>query len=73
MVSLKMCVCGGGCFVLFFNSVSVLANAFNHSTWEAEASRFLLVLGQPGLQSEFQDSQSYVTRSCLKNKHKKKI
>ena len=33
--------------------------AFNPSTWEAEA-------GQPGLQSEFQDSQGYTEKPCLK-------
>jgi uncharacterized protein YkwD len=31
------------------------------STWEAEAGR---VGGQPGLQSEFQDSQGYTEKSC---------
>ena len=33
-----------------------MAHAFNPSTWEAEAGGFR-VRGQPGLQSEFQDSQ----------------
>jgi len=43
-----------------------MAHAFNPSTQEAEASGSLWVLGQPGLQSEFQDSQSYAEKSCLK-------
>jgi hypothetical protein len=43
----------------------VVAHAFNPSTWEAEAVR-----GQPGLQSEFQDSQGY--RETLSRKTKKK-
>ena len=31
-----------------------------------------LVQGQPGLQSEFQDSQSYTEKPCLKTKTKQK-
>jgi hypothetical protein len=30
------------------------------------------VRGQPGLQSEFQDSQGYTEKPCLKKKKKKK-
>jgi len=30
------------------------------------------VRGQPGLQSEFQDSQGYTEKPCLKNQKKKK-
>jgi hypothetical protein len=30
------------------------------------------VQGQPGLQSEFQDSQGYTEKTCLKNKKKRK-
>jgi hypothetical protein len=30
------------------------------------------VRGQPGLQSEFQDSQGYTEKPCLENKTKKK-
>jgi len=45
---------------------------FNPSrTREADAGRFLWVRGQAVLQSEFQDSQDYVGRSCLKNQTKK--
>jgi hypothetical protein len=41
----------------------VVAHTFNPSTWEAEAGKFP---GQPGLQSEFQDSQGYTEKPCLK-------
>jgi hypothetical protein len=45
---------------------------FNFSTWEAEVGGSLGVRGQPGLQSEFQDSQGYREKLCLKiNKLKK--
>jgi hypothetical protein len=37
----------------------LVAHIFNPSTREAEA-------GQPDLHSEFQDSQSYIVRYCLK-------
>jgi hypothetical protein len=44
-----------------------VVHAFNPSTWEAEAGRFLSsVRGQPGLQSEFQDSQGYTEKPCPK-------
>jgi hypothetical protein len=33
----------------------------------------LWVWGQPGLQSEFQDSQGYTEKPCLKKKKKKKF
>ena len=49
----------------------MVAHAFNHSTWEAEAGEFLSS-GQPGLQSEFQDSQGYTEKPCLKNQNKTK-
>jgi hypothetical protein len=48
----------------------VVAHAFNPSTWEAEAGGFR-VRGQPGLQSEFQDSQGYIHRETLSRKIKK--
>ena len=38
-----------------------MVRACDPSTWEAEAG------GQPGLQSEFQDSQGYTEKLCLKN------
>jgi hypothetical protein len=46
----------------------VVVHAFNPSTWEAEAE----VWGQPGLQSEFQDSQGYTEKPCLEKPKKKK-
>jgi hypothetical protein len=50
----------------------VVAHAFNPSTPEAEAGGFLSsVRGQPGLQSEFQDSQSYTEKPCLKKQKQK--
>jgi hypothetical protein len=42
----------------------MVAHAFNPSTQEAEAEDFW-VPGQPGLQSEFQDSQGYTEKPCL--------
>jgi hypothetical protein len=43
----------------------MVAHAFNPSSWEAEAGGFL-VRGQTGLWSEFQDSQGYTEKPCLK-------
>jgi hypothetical protein len=48
----------------------VVAHAFNLSTREAEAGGFLS-WGQPGLQSELQDSQGYTEKPCLKKKKTK--
>jgi hypothetical protein len=53
----------------------VMAHTFNPNTWEAEVGRFR---GQPGLQSEFQDSQGYTEKLCLKtpktkNQKKKRL
>jgi hypothetical protein len=44
----------------------VVAHAFNPSTREAEAGGFL------SLQSEFQDSQGYTEKPCLKKQTNKK-
>lgn len=41
--------------------------AFNPSTQKAETGRSLGILGQPGLQSEFQTCQGYTEKGCLKN------
>jgi hypothetical protein len=41
--------------------LSIVAHTFNPSTPEAET-----VSGQPGLQIEFQDSQGYTEKPCLK-------
>jgi hypothetical protein len=53
----------------------VVAYAFDPSTWEAEAEAAdFWVRGQPGLQSEFQDSQGYTEKLCLEtNKQTKRI
>ena len=42
-----------------------MVHIFNLSTWEVEAGGSLRVQGQPGLQSEFQDSQGYTQKPCL--------
>jgi hypothetical protein len=44
----------------------MVAQAFNLSTRKAEVGGVLRVQGQPGLQSEFQDSQGYGIKPCLK-------
>ena len=44
---------------------------FNPSTQEVEAGRFLS-RGQPGLQSEFQNSQGYTEKPCFKKQKQKK-
>jgi hypothetical protein len=49
----------------------VVVHAFNPSTREAEAGRFLSsVWSQPGLQSEFQDSQGYTEKPYLEKQKK---
>jgi hypothetical protein len=49
----------------------VVAHAFNPSTREAWQADFW-VRGQPGLQSELQDSQGYTEKPCLEKPKKKK-
>jgi hypothetical protein len=49
--------------------LGVVAHTFNPSTWEAEAGGFLVQV-QPGLQSEFQDSQGYTEKHCLEKQNK---
>jgi invasion protein IalB len=49
----------------------VVAHAFNHSTWEAEAGGFLS--SRPAWSTECQDSQGYTEKPCLeKTKQNKK-
>ena len=43
--------------------LDIVAHTFNPCPWEAEAG--LLDGGQPGLQSDFQDSDSYIVRPCF--------
>jgi hypothetical protein len=52
---------------------AVVAPAFNPSTWERQRQEDLRVPGQPGLQSEFQDSQGYTEKTCLETKQNKKL
>jgi hypothetical protein len=50
----------------------VVAHAFNPSTPEAEAGRFLSSRPAWSIQSEFQDSQGYTEKPCLEKKKQKK-
>ena len=49
---------------------AMVAYTFNQ---KAEAGRYLWVLSQPVIQSEFQDSQIYTEKPCLKNRVPKEI
>ena len=49
----------------------MVAHAFNPSTWETEAGRFLSARPSWSLQSEFQDCQGYTENPCLKKQNKK--
>ena len=49
-------------------SPGVVAHAFNPSTWEAEAGRFLSL--RPAWSIEFQDSQGYTEKPCLEKQNK---
>ena len=51
--------------------LGMVAHTFNTSTWEVEAGGSLWVWDQPGLQSEFQDSQGCYTET-LSQKQKQK-
>ena len=46
--------------------------SFNPSTWEAEVGKSLWGWGQSGLQSEFQNSQGYTDKPCLKKQKQTK-
>jgi hypothetical protein len=49
----------------------VVVHTFNPSTWEVEAGGFLSSRKfEPSLQSEFQDSQGYTEKPCLKKPKK---
>lgn len=45
-----------------------MGHIFNLSTPEEEAGVYVWVPGQPGLYTEFQASQEYKVRPCLKKK-----
>lgn len=45
----------------------MITHTFNSITQDAKAGRSLC-LGQPGLHYQFQASQGYILRLCLKNK-----
>jgi hypothetical protein len=51
---------------------AVVVHAFDPSTWEAERQADFWVRGQPGLQSEFQDSQRNTEKPCLEKPKNKK-
>jgi len=55
-----------------WGELCVVAQAFNTSIREAEAGGALWVQGQPGLHSEFQDSQSYKVSPPSQKKKKRK-
>lgn len=44
----------------------MVAHTFNINTQKTEAVRSLCVWSQPDLQSEYQDSQDYTEKLCLK-------
>lgn len=48
----------------------MVMHAFDPSTWKADKAGRSLSSGQPGLQSEFQDSQVYTEKPCLQTKTK---
>lgn len=50
----------------------MVVQTFNSSTQEEKVGRFLGIEGQVGLHREFQVSQDYIEKLCLKNKKKNK-
>jgi hypothetical protein len=52
-------------------SQAVVAHAFNPSTWRQRQAD-LWVQGQPGLQSEFQETQGFTEKPCLKKQKEKR-
>ena len=53
-------------------SQAAVVHASDPKTLEAEAGRFLGVNGQHSQQKEFQDSQGYTSKLCLKKPKKRK-
>jgi flagellar biosynthesis/type III secretory pathway protein FliH len=52
--------------------LDMVMQAFNLSTREAEGETDFCVLGQPGLQSELQDSQDHTEKPCQTEKKERK-
>lgn len=46
--------------------ISMVVHIYNISHWETKEGDLVQVQGQPDLHSEFQTSQDYRVRSCLK-------
>lgn len=49
----------------------LMAHAFKQTIWEAETGSSMCLqrsVNQPGLQSEFSNSQGYTEKHCLQNK-----
>jgi hypothetical protein len=57
------------CLKFSFREPGVVAHTFNPSTREAEAGRFQS--SRPAWSTEFQDSQGYTEKPCLKKQTKK--
>ena len=51
--------------------MGMVVHDFSPSSWEVETSRSLWAEGQPGLQNEFQDNQSYTEKPSLKKQKNK--
>jgi hypothetical protein len=54
-------------------SCVVVGHTFNPSTWEAETVGCLWTQGQPGLQSEVQDSQGYIEKTLSRKTKTTKV
>lgn len=64
--------CGINQLIKYLDQPVVVAKIFNPITEEGKAGKSLCIQGQTGLSSEFQESQNYVVRHCLKNKIKER-
>lgn len=53
--------------------LGVVVHASNPSTGEAKAGGVSVSLSQPGLCGEFQSSQAYIVRYCLKTQNKELV
>lgn len=67
----RACHMRSGWYFFFLNTHAVWQNAtFNLSTWRQRQAHLCARQGHPGIHSEFQDSQSYIVRPCLRKKQK---